>query len=315
MQQTSGGTGASQRDQQRAEELQDQQQRTNERIRSQIEQAKKSLERQAEIVEKARQERQQKDDRARQQQAATRGSNSANDQGAGRLVIRNADAENTLQKAQGQIEQRERDPRTELRGQPEPTSMPLEDAASYALRRDEEHLDRQEQLGSMIDESRDPVERERLTLVKDAEHHAYASDQIDRILDIQTRLDRVAGTNISSSPEFDRLRERGTEHRAELGETMQALERHNAQHPPNHRPTASTRADNSAPRRSAAISPDIQSATSPRPTFSERASARRTAAEAQGVTMPPREHNTPSTSPSAAHAPALHSDETRGRSR
>jgi hypothetical protein len=210
-----------------------------------------------------------------------------------------------------EIATRERDSRSQA---DDARAMPLEDAASYALRRDEEHLDRQDLLGSMIEESSDPVERERLTLVKDAEHHAYSADQIDRILDMQTRLDRVAGTNVSSSPEYARLRERGTEHRAALGETMQALERHNAQHPPKDRPQASTHTDITPHRSADAASSEASSTPSPRPNFSERAAARREAAEAQGATLPQRDP-TPAASASNASAPARTADESRVRSR
>jgi hypothetical protein len=202
------------------------------------------------------------------------------------------------------------------------SSDSLDDAASHALRRDEEHQERQEVLGQIIDETNDPIERERLTLMRDIEHHSYAADQIDRIMDTSERCDRMAGTNITASPEMQRLRDRGAEHRSALSDTTQALKRHNAQHPPQGRSategpakanTAQHPPDMSKPDRTDAATSNTPS---PRLSFSERASARREAAEATGSALPKREYSaTVQNQPSPSPAPARSNDESRTRSR
>ncbi len=89
-------------------------------------------------------------------------------------------------------------------------------AADHALSIEKEFRDRQQQLADRItDPKTDPEQRARLELVKATEYHNHKSEQLERVVELQTMLDRQSGGNMAASEQLLRERQQEIDHHKE----------------------------------------------------------------------------------------------------
>lgn len=85
--------------------------------------------------------------------------------------------------------------------------------ADHALAAEKEFRERQQQLADKItDPKTNPEQRERLELVKTTEFHNHKAEQLDRIVEMQTILDRQAGGQNENSERWLHERQQECDH-------------------------------------------------------------------------------------------------------
>ena len=86
-------------------------------------------------------------------------------------------------------------------------------AADHALSVEKEFRDRQQQLADRITNPKTNLEeRTRLELVKTTEYHNHKAAQMERIVELQTMLDRQSGGNMAASEQLLRDRQHEIDH-------------------------------------------------------------------------------------------------------